>query len=98
HARWHDAAERTSASGCAFTRNFSSLGKTYEVTEGYRRRAPPIKPQNCRSCPAEEHFVDRHVERSGTRRRIVKYNQFGKHSFRFPQEFSRLRRSGRAQR
>src|SRR5437868_13217264 len=67
----HDAAARPAANGCAIPRNLACLGKTYEVTEGDRWRLPAIKSQNRRSFRAEENFVERHVERSGTRRWIV---------------------------
>src|SRR5438045_9795070 len=67
----HDAAARPAANGCAIPRNLARLGKTYEVTEGNRPCLPAIKSQNRRSFPAEEDFVDRQVERSGTTRPIT---------------------------
>src|SRR5438552_16150658 len=67
----HDAAARPAANCCAIPGHLACLGKTYEVTEGHGWRAPPIKSQNSRSFRAKEDFVDRHVERPGTRRRIV---------------------------
>src|SRR5207244_9922213 len=79
----HDAAARPAANGCAIPRNLACLGKTYEVTEGDRWRAPAIKWQNRSSFRAEENFVERHVERSGTRRRIVIHVVVGKHTFQF---------------
>src|SRR5436309_2763486 len=86
----HDAAARPTANRCAIPRNLACLGKTYEVTEGHRWRAPAIKSQNRRSFRTQEDLVDCHVERPGTRRRIINYGHFVKHSFRFPQESSWL--------
>src|SRR5438270_6604491 len=92
----HNASTGPAANDCSISREFARLGKSYEVTEGNRRCVPAIKSQNCRSCRCEKDFIDRHVERSGTRRRIVNDYQFGKHSFRFLREFFWLQWSDRA--
>src|SRR6266404_8400078 len=67
----HNAPTCPAANDRAISCDFARLGKSYEVTEGNRRCVPAIKSQNRRSCRWEKDFVDRHVERSGTRRRIV---------------------------
>src|SRR5207237_3603984 len=93
----HNAPTCPAANYVAIPRDLARLGKSYEVTEGNRRCVPAIKSQNCRPCRWEKDFVDRHVERSGTRRRIVNDNQFLKQRFRFPREFFWLQWSDRTQ-
>src|SRR2546423_9540554 len=81
---WNNAAARPTANQCSIACKLAGLGKSYEVTEGNRRGVPAVKSQNRGLRSAQKDFINRHVERSGTRRRIVNDNQFGKHSFRFP--------------
>src|SRR6266576_492794 len=92
----HNAPTCPAANYVAIPRDLARLVKSYEVTEGNRRCVPAIKSQNRRSCRCKKDFIDRHVERSGTRRRIVNDNQFVKHRFRFPREFFWLQWSDRA--
>src|SRR5438105_7500343 len=92
----HNAATCPAANYGAIPCDLARLGKSYEVTEGNRRCVPAVKSQNRRSYRCEKDFIDRHVERSGTRRRIVNDYQFGKHRFRFLREFFWLQWSDRA--
>src|SRR6266478_4527745 len=93
----HNAPTCPATNYVAIPRDLARLVKFYEVTEGNRRCVPAIKSQNRRSRRCEKDFIDRHVERSATGRRIINDNQFVKHRFRFLREFSRLQWSDRAQ-